>query len=115
MRLSQVNSKLRRTTGRYMHWCPGCEEMHQLPDSWTFDGNLDRPTFNPSFKHSRPAFPSYTAEGIGLGESFTKICHYHLHDGVLKFCNDSMHPLAGQNVPLPDLPAHLRDGAVEEF
>lgn len=50
--MGQVSSTLRRAEGGYMHWCPGCEEVHVLPDRWTFNGDLDSPTFTPSFRHS---------------------------------------------------------------
>jgi hypothetical protein len=76
------------------HWCPGCEEMHVLPwkrGGWTFNGDFERPTFTPSFKHS---------DGAG------NVCHYILTDGVLDFCGDSTHALRGK-VPLPPLPAGL--------
>lgn len=89
--------KLKRGTAQYWHWCPGCERLHPLPDSWTFDGNVDMPTFNPSFLQY-PSEPS-------------KRCHYFLHAGVLEFCADSHHALAGQNVPLPEIPA----GKLEEW
>lgn len=36
-------------------------------------------------------------------------CHYFLTDGVLHYCPDSSHGLAGQKVPLPELPKHLQD------
>src|SRR5208282_539368 len=50
--MGQVSSTLRRVEGGFGHWCPGCNEMHILPKSWNFDGNLERPTFTPSFRHS---------------------------------------------------------------
>jgi hypothetical protein len=92
--MGQVSSKLRRGEGRYFHWCPGCEEMHPLPDTWRFDGDLESPTFHPNFRHS-------------WGDN--AICHYNLLGGVLWFCADCTHDLAGLKVPLPDLPPHLRD------
>lgn len=93
--MNQVSSKLRRAPGRYFHWCPGCEHMHPLPDQgWTFNGDLERPTFSPSFKqHLRG----------------NAVCHYILTDGVLNFCNDSHHALAGKSVPLPVLPPGALD------
>jgi hypothetical protein len=104
--MSQVSPVLRRGEGRYFHWCPGCKEMHQLPDRWTFDGNLEKPTFQPSFKHtSRRYRGGYSPDGLGLGERYDFICHYILTAGILNFCADSMHELAGQAVPLPALPA----------
>ena len=49
--MGQVSSVLRRAVGGYLHWCPGCQEIHLLPDSWNFDRNIECPTFHPSFKH----------------------------------------------------------------
>lgn len=91
----QVSSKLRRSTTGLMCWCPACEEMHPLPDSWTFDGNLESPTFSPSFKHT----------------TSNTVCHYVLTAGVLNYCGDCTHAMAGQSVPLPELPEWLRDAA----
>lgn len=89
--MSQVSAVLRRAERGFWHWCPGCKFMHPLPDGWTFDGNLDAPTFTPSFKHTWPPTG--------------KICHYFLTAGQLQFCTDSTHALAGQTVALPVLPA----------
>lgn len=86
----QVSRKLRRATGRYFHWCPGCRAHHPLPDSWDFDGNVDRPTFSPSFRQGNP-------DGTQ--------CHYFIRAGRIEFCSDSAHRLAGKSVDLPDLPA----------
>ena len=41
--------------------------MHKLPDSWKFDGNLESPTFTPSFKHEGIQ-RAYDAEGRRAGE-----------------------------------------------
>lgn len=78
-----------------MHWCPACEEMHLLPDSWKFDGNLEKPTFAPSFRHT--------------GNPLPWVCHYHLTEGQLIYCPDCTHQMANKVVPLPVLPEHLRD------
>ena len=103
--MGQMSAKLRSTEAGLAHWCPGCDKMHSIPEyrmgwpSWTFDGNVDQPTFSPSVLH-------YWREGE---EETEKRCHYFLTAGVLHYCGDSSHPLAGQNVPLPDLPMALRD------
>lgn len=68
--------------------------MHPLPDSWAFDGNLEAPTFSPSFKHT-----------MSRGD----ICHYNLTAGQLHFVADCTHALAGKTVPLPPLPEGLID------
>lgn len=107
--MSQISTKLRRGHASYFHWCPGCEEMHPLPDRWTFDGNLEAPSFTPSFKHTLTRFDSYTSEGIGLGGRREVSCHYVLTAGKLHFCDDSHHVLKGQVIDLPELPIEYRD------
>lgn len=116
--MSQVSPFLRRAEGGHAHWCPGCREMHVIPDSWTFDGRLDSPTFNPSVrirghKLIKDADGKWTGgwERDSAGNLIPYVCHYHLHGGVLKFCGDSTHALAGQDVPLPPLPQGLIDGS----
>lgn len=87
--------KLRRGRDRYFHWCPGCKRMHSLPDGWEFNGNLEKPSFSPSFRHD--------------GDNPEARCHYVLTDGILNFCSDCHHDLRDKAVPLPDLPEHMRD------
>ena len=93
--MSLVSAVLRRTKTGYMHWCPGCHAAHHIPVSghvtWTFDGNVDAPTFAPSVRHSWSGF-----EG---GQ-----CHYFIRGGRIEFCADSTHARAGQTVPLPPFP-----------
>lgn len=113
--MSQVSSKLRHYRGGYAHWCPGCEEMHTLPDSWTFNGNLESPTFTPSFKHEglKRVFVNgnWTGEWKrdGAGNTIPFICHYHVTAGELNFTSDSTHGLAAKKVPMPPLPEGLTD------
>jgi hypothetical protein len=79
----------------YWHWCPACCGPHPIhtaaPNNtgaqWRFDGNLEAPTFSPSVN-------------CGPGR-----CHYFIRSGVIEFCSDSQHSLAGQRVPLPDWPS----------
>lgn len=104
--MAQLSAKLRGSLEEPAHWCPGCDEMHVLPwkrGGWTFDGNLIAPTFTPSFKHSGRHF---CPDGVTPVEY---VCHYILTAGVLNFCSDCTHALAGQSVPLPDLPSELCD------
>ncbi len=87
--------------------CPGCREfggtgLHLLPvnsstksSSWDWDGDLDRPTLNPS---------------ILTGRDSPRVCHSFLRGGVLEFLGDCAHSLANRLVELPDLP----DWFVEE-
>ena len=96
-----------------MFCCPGCAVMHEHSSglhmlavnsvvkspSWDWDGDLDAPTLSPSIltRSPRPA-----------GE---RVCHSFLRAGVFEFLADCTHPLAGQHVPIPDLP----DWVIEDF
>lgn len=117
--MGQVSPYLRRAERGYSHWCPGCEEAHTIPDSWSFDGNVVVPTFNPSIRITGKQRVVVEGKWTGGwvraadGEAIDVCCHYHLHGGVLKFCSDSTHALAGKNVPLPELPWFLTDSGLE--
>ena len=88
--------------------CPGCAEaggsgFHMLPvnsteksPSWDWDGNLEAPTLSPSILSSTAP---YSDTGRPLG-----ICHSFLKAGVFEFLADCTHSLAGQSVPMGDLP-----------
>jgi hypothetical protein len=91
----------RRIIG-YRHWCPACNEPHGIAVTqrnrmgavWTFNGNLDCPTFTPSVR-------CFTTEEDGTR---TTLCHYFITDGRIVFCGDNPHALNGQTVELPDWP-----------
>lgn len=77
----------------YAHWCQPCGCAHAISTEgaeprWTFDGNVDRPTFSPSVKVT------------GGARGSDHVCHYFIEAGVIKYCGDSTHTLAGQNVDL---------------
>lgn len=92
---TKLSAKLILLGGEPTHWCPGCKMVHRIDVNkrnahtgaiWTWNGNADRPTFEPSI-------------------NIVGVCHYFLRDGKLQFCGDSKHQLAGQTVDLPDIPA----------
>jgi hypothetical protein len=97
--MGQVSKFLRRGQDRYFHWCPACQRMHPLPDAWSYNGDLEKPTFTPSFKHN-----------FTLDNGDKAVCHYILTDGMLTFCADSTHALASKTVPMQPLPPEHRDG-----
>jgi hypothetical protein len=94
--------------------CPGCAEadsnsgLHMLPvnttvhsPSWTWDGNLDAPTLEPSILTKSGPDPALS----------TSVCHSFVRAGSFEFLADSTHSLAGQTVPMPDLPSWaIEDG-----
>ena len=112
--MNQVSPILHRGPERYFHWCPACERMHPLPDSWTFNGDVKNPTFHPSFKQR---FVRWTggvdSKGLGQGEKQDLICHYISTDGKIQFCPDSWHGRS-DIVQMPLIPADIVDGFSKE-
>jgi len=114
--MGQISAKLRRTTNGHSHWCEGCGEMHVIPNSWRFNGNIDRPTFTPSVKitgvqtvvDERGKWTGEWVRGPD-GKALPMCCHYIVTDGQVQFCSDCTHGLAGRTRPMPDLPLHARD------
>lgn len=89
--MKPLSRKLCTLVGEPAHWCPGCGCLHSpsSPAGWAWDGDAERPTFTPAMR-----------QGVQ--------CHYTLTAGVLQFFSDCTHELAGQAVPLPDLPEAYR-------
>ena len=79
-----------------VHYCNGCQSLHQISVSkpnhlnaiWSWNGNAEKPSFSPSI-------------------NIVGVCHYHLVEGKISYCADSIHALAGKTVDLPDLPDWL--------
>ena len=101
----QVSQILRKTATGHGHWCPACQEVHILPDSWTFNGDVKKPTFSPSFKHDY-----FRREGDQTEKPQGRmvICHYIITDGRIQFCPDSWHGRS-DIVMMPLLPPHAED------
>ena len=99
-------------------WCPGCKEMHRVDvgaGAWSWDGNVDTPTFSPSVlvtsghyvagQEGKRCWCNYNAEHPDKPAPFTcGRCHSFVQAGQIQFLGDCTHALAGQTVPLPDLP-----------
>lgn len=93
------------TRNGYTIRCPVCQ-WHSFPKqgkpgaSWTFNGNFEKPTFTPSMNESTnsPEHPYYNPR-VPSGR-----CHFILTDGVMNFCSDCTHELAGQSRPLEPWP-----------
>lgn len=105
--MSALSSKLRKGTGCFLHWCPGCDMPHAVwldhPDypRWQWDGNVERPTVSPSVRHSTPAYQDEDDPEFKIAAT---CCHYFIRGGRIEFCGDSTHAFAGQTVDLPDWP-----------
>ena len=78
----------------YVFHCPGCEYSHPFevdaPNGagWSWNGSLDKPTFNPSLLVAKD-----------LPEAR---CHSFVTAGRILFLTDCWHPLAGKTVEMPD-------------
>lgn len=73
-------------------YCPGCRMDHRFiikPPLWKFDGNWEAPTFTPSLK--------WDSKGVTQ-------CHLIITNGLIDFCNDCTHDLAGKKkVPMVEV------------
>ena len=109
--MGQISAVLRNVEDGYVHWCPACNEAHYIAvhkplangASWTFDGNVDAPTFNPSVRVEIPEHSYADGEG-GRRYHPLERCHYFIRSGHIEFCGDCTHALAGKTVPLPEWP-----------
>jgi|SRR5882672_4116030 len=74
----------------YGFYCPACDTVHHFNVAvfqpiWSFDGKMDAPTFGPSLR---------IIGGNG--------CHLFVLGGMIQYCPDSRHELAGKTVPMVD-------------
>lgn len=111
MRLSNVlrSAKNIRCGGRTLiFFCPACKIAHSVyvdgdntkGPQWTFNGDVDKPTFYPSIKlHWSEGVDIYdeTDDKININE---RLCHLFIENGVIYFCNDCTHELKGKSVPM---------------
>lgn len=90
----------------YSHWCAGCRCVHTFHvvgpgPVWTFNGNMEKPTFSPSMRYFIPARKDVVGKII---ESEVTLCHYFLTDGEIDYLADSSdHELRGKH-PLQPIP-----------
>ena len=70
--------------------CPGCHYSHPFDKRWTFNGDVEKPTFSPSLL-------------VYGSPPHTPRCHSFVRNGEIQFLSDSTHALAGKTVPLPDV------------
>lgn len=105
----------------YLFYCPGCKEMHRFQvgvangPSWTFDGNMEKPTFSPSLLitsghyvkghlNGDSCWCTYNEEHPNDPAPFTcGICHLFLKEGKLEFLGDCTHDHAGKTVDLEEI------------
>lgn len=108
-------------TGQLTFWCPGCDAGHTITyggaDTWTWDGNAERPTFSPSVL----AFPhrTFIDEDLPMGDEpgqllhpsnrkMTPRCHSFVRDGRIEYLGDCEHAAAGTTVDMVSIPARYQ-------
>ena len=96
----------------FIFFCPGCKCGHGvwttkkngLNAVWSFNGDLERPTFDPSLliEGTRELTDEEHAR-IMAGEQLNipqTICHSFVRNGSIEFLPDCTHALAGKTVPM---------------
>lgn len=101
---------LRASDDRWIFWCEGCDSYHFVDRRWTFNGNQESPTFQPSLlvrsghyspDHTGDCWCDYNAKHPDEPSKFAcSVCHSYVTDGKMQYLSDSTHALAGQTVPL---------------
>lgn len=101
--------------------CPGCKTSHHVHvegapcgGKWGWNGSFGKPTFTPSIlvegsKFTEKGEAQYQAWVAGGTcpeqiDSIPTRCHSFVENGMIRFLSDCTHELAGQTVPLPELP-----------
>ena len=102
-------------------YCPGCKCNHGVwlkkegysGPSWSFNGDMDKPTFSPSILVrwvDIPEEPELDGDGnyvLGpdgrLKGAKDMVCHSFVRDGMIQFLSDCTHDLRGQTVELPEI------------
>lgn len=113
--MGQASAFLRNTSLGFMHYCPACDLPHFIATkgdgpTWSFNDDVEKPTFGPSVKVTYEGKDAGQDRGDGH-KAPARCCHYFIKGGVIEFCGDSSHELAGRTVALPELPPRFRDGS----
>lgn len=126
--MAQISSKLRSVEGGGLtYWCQGCKTRHMIRhgdgpgERWGWNGDVEKPTFSPSVLTTNGHYLDthvtgarcwcvYNVEHPEQEHPFTcQRCHTFIRNGMVEFLSDCSHELAGQTLPLPDLPGHMQD------
>lgn len=93
-----ISSEDESTIVGYMFYCPGCKSHHApyvkphknpMGASWSFNGDIESPTFNPSI-----------LTRVEREDKSPFICHLFVVNGELQYLSDCTHSLAGKNIPM---------------
>ena len=74
-------------------FCPACKTVHLFDDRWTFNGDLQKPTFNPSMLVHEVKNEKY----------WQPRCHSFVREGQIQYLGDCTHDMKGQTIDLPEI------------
>ncbi len=89
------------TVNQLQFMCPGCKEVHALNTTWAFNGDLEKPTVQPSVLVHRMGNSMAIEEFKEYRNELR--CHSFITDGKIKFLSDCTHELANQTIELPNI------------
>lgn len=96
-------------------YCPGCGHQHVYyvnseywtqttgKQGWTFNNDFDKPSFTPSLlnRWGKYVDPDFVEDPDFPNSS--GICHLFVTNGMIEYCGDCTHELAGKTIELPDV------------
>lgn len=126
--MGAISNKLRTVEGGGLtFYCPGCKDTHTIRigdgagPGWAYNGNADNPTFTPSVLVRTGHYCNPGQQPGDCACDYQErypdegpwpwpcgICHSFVTNGQIQFLSDCTHELAGQTVPLPDLPESVK-------
>lgn len=77
----------------WMFYCPGCKSHHSIDRRWTFNGDVNKPTFTPSLLCK-------SVQGVEMKDT---ICHSFIREGSIEFLSDCTHEFAGKTIDIEDI------------
>ncbi len=92
-------------------YCPGCRSHHApyvkphanpKGASWSFNGDVDRPTFNPSIL-TRVERGNRSQDPDRPNKSQDLVCHLFVKDGIIEYLSDCTHELARQTIEMEEI------------
>lgn len=97
MLLAQINeAKLAVPDAGDPDWTPPQEYYEARNGAWSWNGDQDRPSFQPSI------LVTYPGADAGANGAPPAVCHSFVTDGRIQFLGDCTHSMAGLTVDLPE-------------
>lgn len=122
MEFNKLSSILAESGGNIFFECPACETPHGINcgkgsgPAWSWNGNVEKPTFHPSIlvqcRRGVPEAAEDNVDQILRGEIVQRIydhvCHSFVEDGNIRFLSDCTHELVSTTVQIPDWDTQIK-------